>query len=507
MSPLLEQVENAIQTRRLFLPGDTILVAVSGGLDSMVLLHVLHRLSTTHKWRLAVGHLNHRLRGRSSAADERLVRGEAERLRIPGIVERADVSGHARRHRVSLEMAARELRHDFLARAARRFKASKIALAHHADDQVELFFLRLLRGSGTEALGGMKWRSPSPARSELTLVRPLLEFPKSVLREFALAEKVRFREDASNICLDMQRNRLRHELLPLLRRKYQPGLDRIVLRVMDFVAADAAVITDFARHWLEAARENLEPGSSKAAKAENKNSYVAFADLPTAIQRRCLQLQLIELGVAPDYDLIERLRLVSGRLVSVSPATRFGVASGLAATSIRTGLHRNVDPQASDSLKTSALCYRDECGIVHIEQGQREVAFNGDVLDFDAGSRAGQVTFAGLQINWTMRNSRGKALPERTSCQEHFDADLVGSRIRLRHWQPGDRFQPIGMSQSVKLQDLFTNQKVPHAKRRQLVVATTGQGEVFWVENQRISERFKLSQETIRRLQWRWQRP
>ena len=477
----------------------------------MVLLHVLHRLSTTHKWRLAVGHLNHRLRGSSSAADERLVRSEAERLHVPVFVERADVSGHARSHKVSLEMAAREIRHDFLARAAKRFKASRIALAHHADDQIELFFLRLLRGSGTEAMAGMKWRAPSPARPALTLVRPLLEVPKSVLREYAFAEKVRFREDASNVCLDMQRNKLRHELLPLLRRRYQKGLDRIILRVMDFIAADAAVISDSAQQWLHAMSEVLKSRRGQKTKVGTTELIVPFTGLPVAVQRRCLQLQLIEQGVVPDYDLIERLRLTPGRRISIAPATRANVAAAAEAkstsigASTKSGARRSARKPGPNS--TSAFCFRDEYGILHMECSPKDTEFKEEVLDVDINARTGLVTFAGVGIDWSTRKATTKGMPKRQPGQEHFDADLVGSRIRLRHWRPGDRFQPIGMSQSVKLQDLFTNQKVPHAKRRQLVVATTVRDEIFWVETQRISERFKLSHETIRRLQWRWQRP
>ena len=113
----------------------------------------------------------------------------------------------------------------------------------------------------------------------------------------------------------------------------------------------------------------------------------------------------------------------------------------------------------------------------------------------------------------TGRESRGELIPGKPSRrpragvrQESFDADKVGSPVRLRHWQPGDRFQPIGMACPVKLQDFFTNQKIPRDRRRQLMVAATAQGEVFWVEGMRISERFKLTQQTNRRLQWRWKR-
>ena len=124
--------------------GERVLVAVSGGLDSMVLLDVLHALAATHSWRLTVAHLNHQLRGRSSDADERLVRGVGKRLKVPVIAERVDVGALGKAGGVSIEMAARKARHDFLAWTAARLKIGKIAVAHHADDQLELFFLRLL---------------------------------------------------------------------------------------------------------------------------------------------------------------------------------------------------------------------------------------------------------------------------------------------------------------------------------------------------------------------------
>jgi tRNA(Ile)-lysidine synthase len=156
MTELLQRVEQNILNRQLFNRGQKILVAASGGLDSMTLLQMLQRISLRHAWKLTVIHFNHNLRGRSSDADERLVRKIAAMLELPFTVGRADVKEFAQKSKLSVEMAARKLRHDFFVRIARQRKISTVALAHHADDQVELFFLRLLRGAGGEGLAGMK---------------------------------------------------------------------------------------------------------------------------------------------------------------------------------------------------------------------------------------------------------------------------------------------------------------------------------------------------------------
>jgi tRNA(Ile)-lysidine synthase len=425
----------------------------------MVLLAVLHALSQTRRWRLTIAHLNHKLRGRRSDADELLVRRTGQRLGLPVIFEHAEVRQFAQVHKVSIEMAARAMRHEFLARTARAQGISRIALAHHADDQIEPFFLRLLRGSGSEGLAGMAWSNPSPANRRLTLVRPLLDLSRQELRDYAMANHIAFREDASNAALDFQRNRVRQELLPLLRKHYQPALEKIALRQIKILSAETEFISDCARVWLVAAkraRRHRKPGNS-------------FTRLPLALQRRCIHMQLIDSVVRPEFHLVEHLRLKPGQRVSVSP---------------------------------TITAVRDEAGIVHIEK-TRQVAFTGESHTLDLGE-AGRAQWDGLKLAWQIKPVRGK-VQFAENC-EYFDADRVGTSVTLRHWQPGDRFQPIGMESALKLQDFFTNQRIPRQLRHELTVAAAAQGEIFWVEGQRISERFKLTNHTIRRLHWAWER-
>jgi tRNA(Ile)-lysidine synthase len=448
-------LDSLILDRKLLRPGQFILVAVSGGLDSMVLLTLLHELSRRTNWRLIVAHLNHQLRGRSSDEDEKLVSRVAERLGLRAIVERVDVRSLAVSRKLSLEMAARQARHEFLARTAVRLGIPSVALAHHADDQIELFFLRLLRGSSGEGLSGMNWQSPSPANKAVELVRPLLGFSKTDLRTFAMARGVPFREDASNACLDIQRNRIRHELLPLLSRRYQPSLARTITRVMDILGAEADAVSVAAERWLQ--RKRRTP----------------YERLPVALQRRVVLLQLLRLRVDPDFDVVEYLRLHVGQ-----PTSAPGGAS----------------------------VQRDRQGVVR--KGREATApFRKGFLKVHLQGKAGEFTFDSVNFAWKFVARKGiKNLRSRLGL-ECFDADKIGTAIYLRHWRPGDRFQPIGMSAAVKLQDLFVNQKVTRDRRRELIVATTHQGEIFWIEGLRISERFKLSPATIHRLQWRWQRP
>lgn len=428
-------------------------MAVSGGLDSAVLLDVLNRLSSRRKWRIVVAHFNHQLRKGEADADEGFVERLTGRLRIPFRSGRGKVREFARGSGLSLEMAARQLRHEFFARTARELGIDVVATAHHADDQVELSLLRLLRGGGG-GLSGMAWSNPSPVDNSVQIVRPFLDQSRNVLSRYASSHQLEFREDASNRNTDILRNRIRHELVPLM-CKYQPAFVTNALRTMEIVGANE----DFARSegvkWLRRARKR------------------PFTVLSPAVQRQIIRLQMLELGIVPGFEIVETLRQSPDRAVSASPVLQITCNKNGVLKEVAPGLHR----------------------------------FNPVQLELSLRESGGITEFNGMNFEWQIRTrpswKRGTA-SSATSSREWFDAERVGDMVVLRHWQPGDRFQPIGMTAAVKLQDLFTNRKIPRTKRRNLVVAATRLGKIFWVEGLRIGEDFRLRPDTRSTLLWRW---
>lgn len=303
-------------------------------------------------------------------------------------------------------------------------------------------------------MAGMKWRGASPADKSVALIRPLLDQPKDALLEFAREEKIRFREDGSNLSVDILRNRVRHKLLPLLRRHYQPGLDRTVLRSMEIVGEEAEFAQEAARAWMR------------------RKERGAFARLPVAVQRQCVCMELASFDIAAEFELVERLR---------------------------------TQPGVKHSWRDGWLVRDENSGGVWFEAAAAHTP-SVDAKVIELRHARGTESFAGVEVTWRIQSLGPGAVVRPARNRERFDADQVGSRVLLRHWRPGDRFQPSGMEKPVKLQDLFTNAKVPAAARRRLLVAEAADGRLFWVEGLRIAEAFKLLPATRVGLEWRWHR-
>lgn len=293
---LSETFDRAIEAMH---PSRPLVVGVSGGIDSMALLELLSRRTRS----LVVAHFNHQLRGEESDGDEAFVRDEAKRRSLPFQAGRGDVRGAAKG--ISIEMAARNLRHEFLANVARQFSAD-IALAHHANDQVELYLMRKERGVKGPGLAGMTAVAKSPSDPAVRILRPLLEITRPQIEAFARDANLQFREDSSNRRLDADRNYVRHVVIPQLREKHGAGLERIVLKRVAALRAK----TDFAR---EAARAWI--GSSQG-----------FSTLSHSQKLNILALQLEDLQINVTGALLEHL--AAGRIATIDANRRAKAVNG-----------------------------------------------------------------------------------------------------------------------------------------------------------------------------------
>lgn len=280
--PLIEQVRQTIVTHRLFPSRARIVVAVSGGADSVALLHVLAGLRTAWPLELHVAHLDHGLRA-SSSDDARFVHELSVRLGIPATVERRDVATRCASEGWSLEDGARRLRYEVLQAVAQRQSASHLAVAHTADDQAETVLMRLIRGAGLLGLGAIPMTRDL---GEVRLVRPLLEVWRRELLAYLKAERLTYREDPTNQQWDFVRNRIRHELLPLLERSYNPQIKERLVQLARQSRADYAYLQEAAaRQWKRIAKRT----SPRA---------VRLGRLPFLRQSPSIQRQLVRQAVA-----------------------------------------------------------------------------------------------------------------------------------------------------------------------------------------------------------------
>lgn len=454
----LVDLSRQIHERALFQPGERLLVAVSGGVDSVVLLQALCALLPDPAATLTVAHFDHQIRGAASWADAQWVQALAQSLGLPYCGGKGSVLRWGRAQGLSVEMAARELRFKFLRRAARVHRCSAVVTAHHAEDQMELFFLRAARGAGGDGLSGMDWSEPFPmgASAGLRLIRPLLALTKKQIHAWATQHGYAFREDATNAEDIGLRNRLRNRVLPLWVQEMGEGAVAATCRSMEILRDESRCVEDFARQW------SLDPTGRP------------FDSLPAAIQRQVLRLQLIELGQAPEFDLIEHLRQHPGKPMSVS----------------------------GQPLGGRRLVSNPRGRVSWMESGAVP-AFGQECISVALSCVKGRLELPGGRIRWyAVRRTPGAGLPKVSKGFEVFDRAKVGNKVVLRHWQPGDRFRPLGFKGSAKLQDLFVNLKVPVEVRRRLWLASGQGGEVFWVEGLRPGDAFKVTPSTRDCLVW-----
>ncbi len=418
----------------------------------MVLLNLLNRLKVEYSWRLVVAHYNHSLRGSESDLDAMFVEEKSNSLGLEFRGEAGDVQGFAKANNLSLEMAGRELRHQFLARIARIQECDRIVLAHHSNDQVELFWMRVLRGVWGSGLNGMRPRSPSPSDKSIQLIRPLLQVSRQELVVFAQEEHIAYREDSSNQAIGIERNMIRHRVLPLLQTASRRPLAELTIRFTQLLAEQQDLITQQAESWLTTRNPK-------------------FVSLHPALQREVIHNALIQKGLKPTHNLIEHL---------LSHSDIPTLATG------QLSIRRTADGE-----------------LVCAETLEEELAYNPTTQSLDLHGDRTRAFFD----DWELTVNRSTTPPHGfTSHPAWFDAQMVPKDLVLRHWRPGDRFHRIGMEKPTKLQDIFVNSKTPLALRRKLVVVAQTNGSIVWVESIGVSDPYKVSPQTTEFLRLEWHR-
>ena len=430
---------------KLLASGEPLLIGVSGGADSVALLDALVQLGH----RPHVCHLNHGWRGAESDADAEFVRALAGNYGLPVTVE-ARTSEHT-------EEAARGTRFDFFADVALRTGSEKLALAHTADDQVETFLLRLLRGAGVPGLIGI-W--PERQIGPLRVIRPMLKVARAEVLEYLRQRELTYRQDVSNADVGFTRNRIRHELLPLLEREFNPAIRDVLLHTTEILRDEDFYLLHHVaqRFYLAVCRKDAV-------------NVKALANCPVAVQRRLLRFWLGgEDETGPPRFTFEHIEAVRALAQGNSPSAQLDLPDDL------------VVYREYDELKKAR---RTEIGAV---TGQWLLNLEGETA----------IQELGVRFVVGISSPRQSSVRPPHSKEEEFDADALGNAPFIRGWREGDRFQPLGMSDEKKLQAFFVDEKVPQRNRGRVPLLCAADGRIAWVVGHRIADPFKVMERARR---------
>lgn len=444
------KVKRIIVREDLIEKGDRVLLAISGGIDSVALFHILREISKEIPFDYALAHLNHCLRGEESERDENFVRNLSQKFGVPLFVERANVKEYMRVHGLSLQHAARNLRYSFLFSTAEKNNYNKIAVAHTLDDQVETFFLRVIKGTGVRGISSIPIRRGP-------IIRPLLFTKRDEIEAYCKEKGIEYVEDSSNEKTTYQRNYLRKMVIPLLYRINPKFKEKLANLFSD--------LTLLNRFFDEKAKRFIE----EEVKVVD-SSYV------------------LDVNGLKDLDGETRFRVISEIAAKINPG--FIVQRNHVKLIERIVFSNK--PSLSVKLPGSIVAERSY-GELHLRREEKH-----DVLvDLNLELKEGinRLDPFGLNVEVKVMPKPSDFNPRTESKTVAFlDGDKVGT-IRVRTFREGDRFVPLGLKSPVKLKDFFIKNKIPKPRRRKIPIFVSGD-DIVWVFGLRIDERYKVKEDT-----------
>jgi tRNA(Ile)-lysidine synthase len=451
LDPFVQKAQRTIARFNMLKFGDHVIVAVSGGPDSVCLLSALHALSKELGITLHVAHLNHMFRGKESSAEARFVADLAKQMDIPATIEQVDVPAFCGERGLSRQEGARLARYEFLQRVAKQARAARIATGHTADDQAETLLMRLIRGAGVTGLSAIP-----PVRENV--IRPLIETTRDEVLRYAKTHNLAFVTDPSNAKPIYTRNRVRQDILPIL-KNFNP-------RIVETLASEAALLRD-ENEAMESCLATMVDGILSAEKDAVVLKRSEFNALPQAYKRRLLIQAVDHAGAEPSTLSLVQIEEALAFMATAQTGRAMRLPYGLT-------LEREYKNfRLSATTEARAISYPlDQSGITVIPE-----------LGIQVETRV-YAPLAGGEEN------------KNYLWQAAFDYDKISLPLTLRTRLRGDWFCPAGMGgRSRKLQDFFVDQKVPRQKRDAVPLLVSG-NDILWVAGHRTDDRFLPSQAT-----------
>ena len=460
MSDFIEKIRDSIQ--ELIAPGDRVLVAVSGGVDSLALLYLLEQFSKEIGYELFVAHLNHLARGVESDEDARFVEIEAGKLSLPVFVEQVDVRLEKKHLKTSFQESARILRYQFLEKTLSSINGDKIAVGHTADDQIETVLMNLLRGAGLKGLSGMP-------KKRGRVIRPLLGCNRNELEFFLKNQDMSYRKDSSNSENKYLRNKIRHDLIPYL-RTFNNDISKNLLSLAEIVRDED--------DWISGETRDLYAQLVRTSNEERELSFKIpdFQKQHQAMKRRVIREALCQLSGSLRGITALHIRQILDLFARARVGSRLKLPGNVRVFCD----YEAVNFSLADELEENRV------GSSEIDQNLIRLKVPG----VTSLSKGGVQLHAGIL-------EPPVAFPESMDeKQAYLDFDKTGDFIQARFFQPGDHFVPLGMSGNKKLKSYFSDQKIPRAKRSFIPILTNGKDDIIWVYGERISDRFRITEKT-----------